>query len=68
MYHLISGSKHSLMVLSLSGLFTYLLPTIYCHEQFWEPVSIKRDQQIRNKILNESHEAEAQSIENGTAS
>ena len=63
-YHLISRSKHGLMVQILSGLITYLLLAIYCHEQHGEPVSIKRVRQLRNKILNESREAEARSLEN----
>lgn len=62
-YHLISRSKHGLMVQILSGLITYLLLAIYCHEQHGEPVSINRVRQLRNKILNESREAEAQALE-----
>jgi hypothetical protein len=63
-YHLISRSKHGLMIQILSGLITYLLLAIYCHEQHGEPVSIKRVRQLRNKILNESREAEAVALEN----
>ncbi len=63
-YHLISRSKHGLMIQILSGLITYLLLAIYCHEQHGEPVSIKRVRQLRNKILNESREVEANSLEN----
>jgi hypothetical protein len=61
-YHLISRSKHGLMIQILSGLITYLLLAIYCHEQHGEPVSIKRVRQLRNKILNESREAELNSL------
>jgi hypothetical protein len=42
------------MVQILAGLITYLLMAIYCHEQFNEPVSIKRIRQLRNNIRNES--------------
>ena len=52
------------MVQILSGLITYLLLAIYCHEQHGEPISIKRVRQLRNKILNESRDAEAQDLEN----
>ena len=63
-YHLISRSKHGLMIQILSGLITYLLLAIYCHEQHGEPVSISRVRQLCNKILNESREAEAQDLQN----
>ena len=62
-YHLISRSPHGLMVQILSGLITYLLLAIYCQDQHGEPVSIKRVRQLRNKILNESREAESCSFE-----
>ena len=52
-YHLIARSKYGLMVQILAGLITYLLMAIYCHEQFNEPVSIKRIRQLRNTIQNE---------------
>ena len=52
-YHLIAHSRYGLMVQILSGLITYLLMAIYCHEQFDEPVSIKRIRQLRNTIQNE---------------
>jgi len=58
-YHLISRSRHGLMIQMLAGLITYLLLAIYCHEQHGEPVSIKRVRQLRNKILNESRVAES---------
>ena len=53
-YHLISRSRHGLMVQMLAGLITYLLLAIYCHEQHGEPVNIHRVRQLRNQILNES--------------
>jgi len=53
-YHLIARSKHGLMVQILSGLITYLLLAIYCHEQHGEKVSIKRVRELRNKIRNET--------------
>ena len=52
-YHLIARSKYGLMVQILAGLITYLLMAIYCHEQFNEPVSIKRIRQLKNTIQNE---------------
>ena len=53
-YHLISRSRHGLMIQMLAGLVTYLLLAIYCHEQRGEPVSIRRVRQLRNQILNEA--------------
>lgn len=55
-YHLIARSKHGLMVQILSGLITYLLLAIYCHEQYGERVSIKRVRELRIKIQNETRE------------
>jgi hypothetical protein len=52
------------MIQILSGLITYLLLAIYCHEQHGESVSIRRVRQLRNKILNESREAESRFPEN----
>ncbi len=57
-YHLISRSQHGLMIQILSGLITYLLLAIYCHEEFGEKVSIKRVRELRNKIVNETRVAE----------
>ncbi len=57
-YHLIARSKHGLMVQFLSGLITYLLPAIYCHEQHGEDVSIKRVRELRTQILNETRESQ----------
>ena len=42
-----------MMVQILSGLITYLLLTIYCHEEHDERVSIRRVRQLRNQICNE---------------
>jgi len=42
------------MVQILSGLITYLLLAIYCHEQHGEQVSIVRVRQLRNQIRNEA--------------
>jgi hypothetical protein len=53
-YHLISRSRHGLMIQMLAGLITYILLAIYCQEQHGEPVSIGRVRQLRNQILNES--------------
>jgi len=53
-YHLISRSRHGLMIQMLAGLITYLLLAIYCHEKHGEPVNIHRVRQLRNQILNES--------------
>jgi hypothetical protein len=52
-YHLIARSEHGLMVQILSGLITYLLLAIYCHEKYRETVSIKRVRQLRIEIQNE---------------
>jgi len=53
-YHLIARSEYGLMVQVLSGLITYLLLAIYCHEQHNEKVSIKRVRELRIKIQNET--------------
>jgi len=57
-YHLISRSRHGLMVQILAGLITYLLLAIYCHEEYGETVSIKRVRELRNKIENEAAQME----------
>jgi IS4 transposase len=59
-YHLITRSKHGLMVQILSGLITYLLLAIYCHKQHGEKVSIKRVRELRTKIINETRELSAE--------
>ena len=52
-YHLIARSSYGLMVQILSGLITYLLLAIYCHNHFKEKVSIRRVRQLRTQIENE---------------
>jgi len=41
-YHLFARSKNGMLVQILSGLITYLLLAIYCHETHGERVSIRR--------------------------
>jgi hypothetical protein len=59
-YHLIARSEYGLMVQILSGLITYLLLAIYCHNHYGEKVSIERVRELRIRIDNElrgsSHE------------
>ena len=55
-YHLIARSPYGLLMQILSGLITYLLLAIYCHEEHGERVSIKRVRELRNKIRNEAVE------------
>jgi hypothetical protein len=43
-----------LIVQIRGGLITYLLMAIYCHEQFNEPLSIKRIRQLRITIQNDA--------------
>ena len=57
-YHLIARSKHGLTVQILSGLITYLLLAIYCHEHHGEHVTIKRVGELRIKIQNELRDIE----------
>jgi len=52
-YHLISRSKHGLMIQILSGLITYILLAIHCYNEFGEKVSIKRVRGLQIKIANE---------------
>lgn len=58
-YHLIARSPYGLMMQILSGLITYLLLAIYCHEEHGEKVSIKRVRGLRNTIRNEAAECAA---------
>jgi hypothetical protein len=51
-YHLISMSKYGLMVQMLAGLITYVLLTIYCHDQHHEKASVKRLIEISINIRN----------------
>jgi hypothetical protein len=53
-YHLFARSENGMMVQILSGLITYLLLAIYCHEEHGEHVSIRRVRQLRNQIRNEA--------------
>ena len=53
-YHLFARSEKSLMAQILSGLITYLLLAIYCHEQHDETVSIRHVRGLRNQIRNEA--------------
>jgi len=53
-YHLIARSRYGLMVQILSGLITYLLLAIFCHEQYREKVSIRRVRQLRVQIQTEA--------------
>ena len=59
-YHLFARSKNGMMVQILSGLITYLLFAIYCHEEHNERVSIHRVRQLRNQIRNEAVEQAAE--------
>ena len=52
-YHLISRSKYGLMVQMLAGLITYIILAIYCHDEYQEPVSVKRLREICINIRNE---------------
>ena len=52
-YPILARSKYGLIVQLLSGLITYILIAIYCHEQYNERVNIKRVREIRIKIQNE---------------
>jgi hypothetical protein len=47
-----------LMVQILSGLITYLLLAIYCHNHYQEKVSIKRVRELRIRIQNELRDSE----------
>ena len=62
-YHLIARSKHGLMAQILSGLITYLLLAIYCHEQYGERVSINRVRELRTQIINETRGAQNDSAD-----
>ena len=55
-YHLIARSEYGLMVQIFSGLITYLLLAIYCHDEHKEKVSIKRVRELRIQIQNEYRE------------
>ena len=53
-YHLMARSRYGLMVQILSGLITYLLLAIYCHNHHAEKVSIQRVRELRIQIQNEA--------------
>ena len=53
-YHLISRSKHGLMIQLLAGLIIYLLISIYCQSRYHDKVSIKRVRQLRIDVRKES--------------
>jgi hypothetical protein len=57
-YHLIARTEYGLMVQILSGLITYLLLAIYCHNHYREMVSIKRVRELRIRIQNELRDSE----------
>jgi len=63
-YHLIARTKYGLMVQMISGLITYLLIAIYCHNNFKEKVSIKRVRELIIKIRNETRNLDFQIIIN----
>jgi hypothetical protein len=52
-YHLISRSRYGLMMQILAGLITYILLSIYCHDEYNEKVSIVRLREICINIRNE---------------
>lgn len=58
-YHLIARSPYGLLMQILSGLITYLLLAIYCHEKHGERVSIQRVRELRNTIRNETADGAA---------
>jgi len=55
-YHLFARSKNGMLVQILSGLITYLLLAIYCHENHDERVTIRRVRQLRHQIQNEARQ------------
>lgn len=55
-YHLIARSLYGLLIQIISGLITYLLLAIYCHEEHGESASTTRVRQLLCKICNEAAE------------
>lgn len=53
-YHLIARTEYGMMVQIISGLITYLMLAIYCHNEYGETVSIKRVRELRTDILYEA--------------
>jgi IS4 transposase len=51
-YHLILRSQYGLMVQMLTGLITYILLAIYCHDQHQEKVSVKCLKEISINMRN----------------
>lgn len=67
-YHLFARSENGMMAQILSGLITYLLLAIYCHEEYGEHVSIGRVRQLRNQIRNAAvQQAAEQAVEQAIA-
>ena len=62
-YHRLTRSAYGMMVQLLAGLITYLLLAIYCHDEFNEPVSLKRVRQLRNAIRTESRHPDFDPVE-----
>jgi len=63
-YHLFTRSENGMMVQIPSGLMTYLLLAIYCHEEDGEHVSIRRRRQLRIQSRNETiQQAEELAVE-----
>ena len=52
-YPLIARSRYGLMVQLLTGLITYLLLAIHCHQNHREPLNIIRVRDLRIKIQTE---------------
>lgn len=65
-YHLIARSRYGLKVQILSGLITYLLLAIYCHNNFNEKVSIKRVRELRINIRNEARNLNFEHLNNNS--
>jgi hypothetical protein len=62
-YHRLARSAYGMMMQLLAGLITYLLLAIYCHDEFNEPVSLKRVRQLRNAIRTESRHPDFDPLE-----
>ena len=61
-YHLIARNPYGLLMQILSGLITYLLLAIYCHDEHGERVNIERVRELRNAIRNEAAQAAAAGV------
>jgi len=62
-YHRLARNSYGMMVQLLAGLITFLLLASYCHEEYKEPVSIKRVRQLRNAIRTESRHRDFDPLE-----